>query len=260
MNYDASAVAERIWPVEALHQLRSLIGDFVVVGALARDFVVHGLAGLPRGRDTRDLDVAVAVPGRDAYAAALDSIGPPGGLILRREIAGVDVDLIPFGELEQEGVVEIQDGVVLDVTGMREAFETAISVTLKSGSSVKTANLTGMILLKLVAWDMRGRTDNRDATDLGALLDASYSGVFWDRCWEPGSATERWDWDERMVGPHLEGQGVGRMATPRTAERLRGILSRDAVDRLVLKIPGHERRQQLAAFREGLDSELGGRG
>jgi predicted nucleotidyltransferase len=42
---------------------RDLAVDYFVVGAMARDILLTGVFGLSAGRATRDVDLAVAMPG-----------------------------------------------------------------------------------------------------------------------------------------------------------------------------------------------------
>lgn len=80
-HFDASVTAAEIVPVEVLRVLRAELGDFLLIGAAARDLVAHVAGGVPLSRATQDLDIAVGVSSYDEYARRVRSLG-------RRVVAG----------------------------------------------------------------------------------------------------------------------------------------------------------------------------
>lgn len=61
-RFDVSARATELCvPLAVLEQLQRELGDYMLIGALARDLHVAGIAGLPLGRATQDLDISIAV-------------------------------------------------------------------------------------------------------------------------------------------------------------------------------------------------------
>ena len=75
--------------------------DVMVVGAWCRDIWHHALGHTFATAATRDLDLALALSSWEAFddlAGAFPRIGDTG---IRFRIAGITVDLLPFGEIER---------------------------------------------------------------------------------------------------------------------------------------------------------------
>jgi len=92
----------------ALLTTRELASDqIMIVGAWCRD-ILHSAAGhrFPTTA-TRDLDLALALSTWDVYEALAASFVRVGNTRIRFRIATFDVDLVPFGAVEDpQGVVE----------------------------------------------------------------------------------------------------------------------------------------------------------
>ncbi|MFT4188685.1 MAG: hypothetical protein QM621_08900 [Aeromicrobium sp.] len=138
----------------------------LVVGALCRD-VLHAACGHEFGlRGTTDADVGVALEdwgAAERIERAFPRIGSNG---IRYLIAGIPVDVMPFGEVEDPaGVTEPAGrGEELVVFGFRDVYERALSLPLPTGVSVRLHEPAGYAALKIRAWLDRG--DDRDARDL----------------------------------------------------------------------------------------------
>ena len=150
--------------------------DFLIVGAMARDVLLHYGHGVPITRATTDIDLGVAVGSWDEFSklreACLESdhftSGKPGSHRLIHR-SGVPIDLIPFGGVEREdGTIEWpEDNAVMGVLGYREARATAMQVLLPDKMPVATVCLPMLAILKLMAWSERHTyTPRKDASDL----------------------------------------------------------------------------------------------
>lgn len=182
----------------------------MVVGAFARDHIVRDKAGLELGRTTRDLDLAVAVPSVREFVAMTSQLGKGGSTGMRFTVAGFPVDLIPFsalGDLEQP--LELGDGVLMDTTGMDEAFRCAERDT-QDFVGLRYPTLHAMIVLKTVAWAIRGAATVSDADDMALLLRCVDCGEYEDRCFSDLLGTEWADGDPRRVGAYLVGRDAAR--------------------------------------------------
>ena len=54
-------------PFPVLTELAARFGEFMIIGAHARDRIVHQFAGLELSRATSDLDIAIAVPSMPGF-------------------------------------------------------------------------------------------------------------------------------------------------------------------------------------------------
>ena len=111
--------------------------DFLLVGAMARDLLLHHGQGVPITRATTDIDLGVAVRSWDEFRQLRDACVESGPFTLGRPAnhrlvhrSGVPLDLIPFGGVEREnGIIEWpKDNAVMGVLGYREARATATQV------------------------------------------------------------------------------------------------------------------------------------
>jgi len=86
--------------------------DFYLVGALARDIWMTGMHDVPQVRRTRDIDFAVLVSAQEEFEQLKDCLAEQEGFKTYKENPyvligpkGVEVDLMPFGDIEKEGTV-----------------------------------------------------------------------------------------------------------------------------------------------------------
>jgi len=81
--------------------------DVMIVGAWCRDILHHALGHTFATTATRDLDLALALSSWDAYRSLTVAFPRVGDTGIRFRIADVDVDLLPFGNIEDpQGIVE----------------------------------------------------------------------------------------------------------------------------------------------------------
>jgi len=80
------------------NQLRS--EDVMVVGAWCRDIWHDALGHTFATAATRDLDLALALASWEAYEAVAEAFPSVEGAGIRFRIAGINVELLPLGEIE----------------------------------------------------------------------------------------------------------------------------------------------------------------
>ena len=163
---DLSDKTELRWLSAVLSDARDAASDvdLLVVGAIARDLLLHYGHGVPIARATTHLDLGLAVAGWEEFnglrRAFLSSehftVGRPSihRLVHR---SGVPLDLIPFGGVERDDgtVMWPEDEAVMGVLGYREARATAIEIVLPDRQSVATVCLPMLAILN--SW--RGQSD-----------------------------------------------------------------------------------------------------
>ncbi|MGD8199097.1 hypothetical protein ACQE98_00365 [Ornithinimicrobium sp. W1679] len=179
----------------------------LLIGAVARDLVVHGPTAARSPRVTLDVDVAIAVDraGFEAFTRGWPGVRGSEHSFL---VCGVEVDVVPFGPLESDRSVEFDDGHVLDVNGLAEAAGTAVVVVLPGGLEVHSASLPAQAALKVLAWrDRRARTP-KDARDLREILEAAAESPHVNDVWADEVALERAEYDIFLAAAFR----VGRLA------------------------------------------------
>ncbi|HVW99508.1 MAG TPA: hypothetical protein VHA52_03575, partial [Candidatus Babeliaceae bacterium] len=87
---------------------------------------------------------------------------------------GTEVDLLPFGALEDENRKVTVSGTgysSVHVDGFKEVYEEGLpTVELENNHSFKFCTLPGIVLLKLVAWDDRPEERRDDIKDIAYIL------------------------------------------------------------------------------------------
>lgn len=182
MNDGAGALTAldlTVGPVVAvLDEISPGLPDVMVVGAVCRDFLHRSCGHDPSVlRRTDDLDIAIAVNGWDHLDALTDALVKVTGQSsrIRFRIAGVTVDVVPFGER-----IESPDGVVaprgrhddpMSVFAFQDVWASAHRVQLDNGVTVRVPTISGYTALKLKAWaDRSAHGQYKDAADLATAM------------------------------------------------------------------------------------------
>lgn len=164
---------------EALERgFKALHIDFYLVGAIARDtwFAHHGI--LPLG--TKDVDFAVFIPSKENYEKLKVYLHDKEGFgtstqnqFVLFSPQGLEVDLLPFGEIEVEGKVMMEGkGMAkIAINGFREVYECGTDIVeFENKQSFKVCTLPGIVILKLIAFDDRPEIRQNDIKDITLIL------------------------------------------------------------------------------------------
>lgn len=191
MNPAARDLLQKSVVATTLHELTSVYPDLpqiMVVGAICRDTLHHANGHDSTLRRTDDLDVALAVDDWNHYRALTNRLDPAPGSTsgIRFLVAGMPVDLMPFGEK-----VEIPDGEVrpaprqdpMSVFGFQDVWDAASVIDIAGARTVRLPTVAGYTLLKLRAWLDRVEHPNyKDGPDLAAAMywcvDPKNEGTF----------------------------------------------------------------------------------
>ena len=191
--------------------------EYLVIGATARDLVMHYGYGARIQRATKDLDVAIQIESWDSFTEIKERLianGFKDRQSPQRVVspAGMPVDIAPFGGIADKNS-NIQwppsGDVEMDVAGFDEAHQSAIQVLIQQDPPIQipVASPQGLALLKIIAWDDRDHDLRaKDAKDLAYLLE-SYQSVekVIDRIYEIDGLMQQYDWDVDQGSAHLLG-------------------------------------------------------
>lgn len=215
---DLSGNTELRWLSAVLSDMREAAqgADFLVVGAIARDLLLHYGYGVPITRATTDVDLGVAVAGwrefrqlRDALleSANFEAGRPASHRFVHR--SSTPLDLVPYGGVEREDgtIVWPEDEAVMGVLGYKEARDSAVEVILPDNLSIVTVCLPMLAVLKLLAWFERHLyTPRTDASDLFAVLSNYLRGENAERLYEVGAhLLDEDDFEYQAAGAWLAG-------------------------------------------------------
>ena len=156
--------------------------DFYLVGAVARDIGLSAKPSFTPKRATKDVDVAVLLASEQQFYEVKHALLETGNFTAHKTESiklyyknAVELDLLPFGGIENEGRetrLEQPRLFVIDVPGFQEVFPDAERHILGQ-TTLRVCSLEGLILLKLIANDDRpGRT--KDITDIEHIISVYF--------------------------------------------------------------------------------------
>lgn len=236
----------------ALHAIAAKLGfSYFLVGAMARDVLMTHVFGLEVQRATHDVDFAIALedwPSFDTLKSDLLATGdfaPANGrqhlLYYKPQEFGkaYPLDLIPFGGVEH-GSHEIawppDMDVVLNVTGYGEALRSALQVNVGNGLVVPVISIPALAAIKLLAWNERGLSDNKDAEDLFFLLSRYADAGNHDRLYDEAFAMlEACGFDTGLAGARLLGHDSRQILNEHSRQAIIDVLNDTTKrDRLII--------------------------
>lgn len=179
---DLSDKNDLLWLSELVRDLRQAAPahEALIVGAMARDLLLHYGSGVRVTRATTDVDLAFAVADWEEFNALRQALidsrsftpspSATHKLVHRERLA---IDLIPFGEVEDAAgqILWPADESLMSVLGYREAHATGVELLLPGGQRIRAVSLPMLATLKVIAWAERHTTQPRkDAADLFLVL------------------------------------------------------------------------------------------
>ena len=152
--------------------------NMVLVGAMARDIVLKQVYNYNGSqRKTIDYDLAVIVESWKHYQDILNALIEIGFQreknTQRLRSSDFIIDVIPIGEVEENSTISWPPdfGVIMNVMGFHEVYESALIFSLENNKQFKIASLAGLVILKLIAWSERNIETNKDADDFLYILN-----------------------------------------------------------------------------------------
>lgn len=195
--------------VELLRKLtdsfNSMGREFYVIGATARDIIIGQLVGTTARRKTRDLDIAIAIPGWSVFDEIKERLIADGfkksrDMHQRFYYGDYELDIVPYGVAKEDDNIywPPEEDIAMSVKGFDEVLSEAISVNIDNEFDIRIASLHGLFLLKFNAWLDRNAKTGKDAEDMSFIL-SNYFIANLDRNVHP----EVYDWerfDEYIAG------------------------------------------------------------
>jgi predicted nucleotidyltransferase len=220
---------------------------YMLVGATARDLLLHHVFGHAVTRATYDLDFAILVDSWEQFAMVkrlfLDIEGfTDKGRNTQRlyyQLPGAShetiIDIIPFGKLETANrtIAWPPDAdLVMNVAAFTDVFENSMIIQVDPDLFIPVASLPGLAVLKLFAW--LDRHEGRDVQDLLRLMETYTDAGNVDRLYEEeGEELERVGFDTTLAGAFLLGKDARRITDENVRSRLSTLLSEKEVGALV---------------------------
>lgn len=207
---------------------------FYLVGATARDIWMKGVHNLPPKRATQDIDFGIMIKDSNVYDDLKSYLIDEEGFIPVQGNEFVliwkdrtQVDLIPFGELEREGIVTVKGTgfTSMNVEGFKEVYEQASEEIETEDQRFKVCTLAGIVILKLIAWNDRPEVRRDDIDDIAEIIK-NYFHLNDEEIFEHHSDLFTDDVELDEIASQFLGREIGRIISknPKLTTRIRGIL------------------------------------
>ncbi|HEX7037302.1 MAG TPA: hypothetical protein VF210_16140 [Pseudomonadales bacterium] len=211
--------------------------EYLVVGASGRDLILRHAYGMEVQRATNDYDFAFEVADLATYEALRSRLISNGFQPHRQSQRlvsprGVDVDLVPFGDLADDAgniTLPPEHDHKMSVLGFPEALASAQIVRMSRDPllDVPVVSLPGLLLLKLIAWGDRPRSKRaKDAQDFRYVIESfikiphDVSGI-----WEESHYLDRFEGDIDQVAAAVLGRQTRQIADDRSARVVTELLT-----------------------------------
>lgn len=132
-------------------------------------------------RGTKDIDFAVMVPSFSVYDSIKEKLYKKGFnqakeiYTLYHPAYNVVVDLLPFGQIEENDTIKFTDrSVDLIILGFKEILGETKTISIDENLFVQVPPLHGMIILKLIAWSDRPEHRTTDLEDIYRIVKHYY--------------------------------------------------------------------------------------
>jgi predicted nucleotidyltransferase len=152
---------------------------FFVIGATARDIIME-LHGEKSGRRTQDIDIAIAIDKWSAFSTIEKEITnlsdfkkDPKQQQRFLYLNDFHLDIVPYGRIttaEDKIFWPPDQSFAMTVLGFEEAEKDLVRIEIDEVLEIDIVSLTGIFILKLVAWKDRHYKGNKDADDMGFIL------------------------------------------------------------------------------------------
>lgn len=163
--------------------------SFFVIGATARDIIME-LHNAQSGRLTFDLDIAIAVNDWEQWLSVeqklvkLENFSKDKDQRQRFIYKGkFELDIVPFGDIMKKDHKIFwppNEEMAMSVLGFKAADEASLPVRIDDETEIKIATLSGIFILKIIAWKDRHKRNNKDADDIGFIL-GNYLSIYEER-------------------------------------------------------------------------------
>lgn len=249
--------------------------DYVVIGAAARDLVLHHVYEAPILRATSDIDFGLNVRDWDSFYQLRDALvarGYRASSSQHRLFSPDDatLDLVSFGPVADAdfNIAWPPTGETkMSVLGFDEASRHSDLIRIQDDPQidVRVATPIGMSLLKTIAWKHRSAdVRTKDAKDLLYLL-ANYSKIpeVLEAIYRDSALGERHEWDVDLMSAQLLGRRAGEIASLETTAAILSMADHvDSIDSLVWEASDgadhimERSRALVTAFLEGFRTSI----
>lgn len=227
--------------------------DYYLVGAIARDISLSTQEGFGARRKTNDVDIAILLDNEKEFYAIKEALVATNlfeesnykaiKLIYK---AAIEIDLLPFGEIENEArqlLLSRHSLLVMDMKGFKEVYPFTQTIKVAEGLSLNVCSLEGLVILKLIANnDNPERT--KDITDIEHFMEV-YFDLKTDQIYNDYmDVMDLYNTEQNNFLKVVSARIIGRKmkeileGTDPTLQHLKSILSKRPVDTWIAMLEG----------------------
>jgi len=207
-----------------------------VIGAMAREILLHVGYGIEAKRATLDLDLGVQVENWNQFADLKKSLTATGDFkaskapqrIIFKET--LHIDIVPFGRIsEPDDSISWPPAneVKMSTLGFKESYDDAVVVRLRSDPDfeIAFASLCGLAIMKLISWSEKYPERSKDAVDFEFLMRNYIFAGNEERLYDQESdLLDDDDFDYEFASARLMGRDTASISGPGTKRAIRNIL------------------------------------
>jgi predicted nucleotidyltransferase len=168
-----------------LHAARTLKIPTLLCGAFARDLLFWHMHGIDTQRATLDMDVSIQVNGWGRFESMRQALiksgfsnpNPTHPEKLQDPATSIEVDLLPFGEISEDGktIIWREDNSKWSVIGFDDALTHSLELDVSHENQTETVALISapsLVMLKIIATHDRPEDRyKKDAADIGFIIN-----------------------------------------------------------------------------------------
>jgi len=214
---------------------------FFIVGATARDIVLHHGFGIEVRRATKDIDLAVQVASWDEFQGLKKNLIKTGRfaetkMTQRLQYKGIiPVDIVPFGAITDadSSISWPPDYAIrMNVLGFEDAYSDALPVRLRAEPEldVLVISPTSLAALKLLSWKDRSPENTRDAIDLIFIIQNYLDIGNHKRLQDEHSDLVDDDFDYVRAGARLLGRDIAMVLSGEAITEVHQIIKEQTAD------------------------------
>jgi predicted nucleotidyltransferase len=218
---------------EKIHNAADLLKiNFFCIGATALLILVkYYYEKKIRLRSTKDVDFGIMIDNWDSFDKLknilIEKFGFNETEVIHRVIYNdIPIDIVPF-DLNSGYNILPGSGTKLIVLGLEEAFEHSIPIKIKKDPEliINFASITGIAILKLIAWYDSFPARQKDAEDISIIINNYSDFGNMERLFnEERDIISDENTDYNLASARLLGRDIKRMSNDNTLKLLKEIL------------------------------------
>jgi predicted nucleotidyltransferase len=214
---------------------------FFVVGATARDIILHYGFNVAIKRATKDVDLGVMLESWKEFGLLKGSMLNSGYFLKDKKEAqrfyykgGFPVDIVPFGRISEPNAIiswPESDGVKMNTLGFKESYDNSVLIRLKTDPvfEIRFASLAGIAAMKIISWKDNYPFRSKDAKDFEYIMRNYIDAGNYERVYdgEESDLLKVDDPDYEGISARLLGRDVATILTLDSKEYILQIVNKE---------------------------------